>query len=154
MATFGTFVDGVSLKADELNDCFRLSSALPVVRQSATMALASTSKAFTFQVNKLVIFSCFLQIGASTGSTGVIMEVDLPVTAASSSVRVIGSGRFQDNSANDATLIRVVQVSTTRMAFLTETTTSLTTFLGQTGGPNTPLGQNDVLSLFIMYEAA
>jgi hypothetical protein len=155
MATFGTFVDDVSLKATELNDCFRLSSTVPSLTQSATMALSTTSsRASAFTVNKLVIFTCYLQIQSGSGSSGTRIEVSLPVTAASNSVRVIGGGRFVDSSTTEETLLRAVQVSTTKIAFLTETTNSLTAYLGQTNGPNTALATSDVIQCFVMYEAA
>jgi hypothetical protein len=153
MATFGTFVDNVSLKASELNDCFKLTSFSPVVRQSVVVDQTNNSKGSYFQVNKIVICSirCPFQ---SSGTLNSRIELDLPVTAASSSVRVIGGGRIRDVTLNDFLLLRAVQISTTRVAFLSDTTNSLSTYLGQTDGPNMQLENGDNLIIYLMYEAA
>lgn len=153
MATFGTFVNGVPLKASELNDFFKVTTSLPTIRQSNTVTLNANAQGRYFQVNKTVLYGFYGQC-ESAGTVGNRIEVDLPVTAATNSVRVIGTGFFKDSSAVDCLLVRVVQVSTTRAAFLTEQTNSLTAFLGQTNGPAITLASGDILSCTFQYEAA
>lgn len=154
MATFGTFVDGDSLKASELNTLLVRTSFTPTVRQSNVMTLGVSNRVgFYQQVNKVV----FCQINAVIESSGVSnnrVEVTLPVTAATNSVRVIGHGYIEDDSANDVLRVAVVQVSTTRAALLAQDSTSLTTYLGQTGGPTFTFAIGDSLGLNFVYEAA
>lgn len=156
MATFGTFVDGATLKAAELNDLLKPTSFTPVLRQSNTVTTQATQRVGLYQVvNKLV----FVQVNAvvNAGSSGTAnnrIEVDLPVTAAANSVRVIGCGYIEDDSAADVFRVAVVQVSTTRVAFLAEASTSLSTYVGQTGGPTLTLAELDSVGFSIVYEAA
>lgn len=153
MATFGTFVDGTTLKASELNDLFKKTSFVPVLRQSNTVSTETNRRGLYFSVNKVVVADVY--VSATTGGTpNNAMEIDLPVTAASSSIRVIGHGHFRDSSASDFILVRAVQVSTTRMAFITETSDSLTAYLGTTNGPAITLASGDILTITIQYEAA
>ncbi len=153
MATFGTFVDGVSLKASELNDFFERSVVVPTLRQNVTITGIAGNDMFYYVVNKVVYG--FLRVGGnSAGTAGTRIEVDLPVTAASSSVRVIGSGYFRDASPVSVRVVRIVQVSTTRMAFLTDTATSLTSYLGTTNGPAVTLAANDYIGGSFVYKAA
>mgnify|MGYP000293565503 CR=1 FL=1 len=154
MATFGTFVDGTSLKASELNDLFRQksdASGTPVYQSGIVTQGAGSLRYFT--VAKFVIGFFYASISGA-GTAGNRIEAALPVTAASSSVRVIGSGLFRDNSPLGFRAIRVVQYSTTRMAFLTDTATSLTSYLGTTNGPAVTLANNDQLFGSFIYEAA
>jgi hypothetical protein len=153
VATFGTFVDGVSLKASELNDFFISTSVVPTLRQNVTITGIAGNSISYFVVNK-VVYGFFRAGGNSAGTAGNRIEVDLPVTAASSSVRVIGSGFFRDASPVSVRVVRIVQVSTTRMAFLTDTATSLTSYLGTTNGPAVTLAANDYVCGSFVYEAA
>lgn len=154
MATFGTFVDGVSLKASEINGLFSSVVSLPVIRQPAIVLGRSTVVGRYFIVNKLVFYS-FTWATSNTGTANNRIELDLPVTAASNSMRVIGSGIYGDSGASPSNFrVAIVQYSTTRAAFLSETTTSLTTYVGQTNGPGLTLANNDSFSGFIVYEAA
>jgi len=153
MATFGTFVDGATLKASELNDLFIRTSFTPVIRQSASITTSGAPTGFYQRVNKLIL----CQIALTTGNPGTAnnrIEIDLPVTAATNAERVIGFGYMEDDSANDVLRVAVVRVSTTRVAFLAEGSTSLTTYVGQTGGPTFTIDSGDRFSLNIVYEAA
>jgi hypothetical protein len=153
VATFGTFVDGVSLKASELNDFFASKVIVPTLRQGVTITGIQGNNIFYYVVNK-VVYGFFTVGGNSAGTAGTRIEVDLPVTATSSSVRVIGSGFFRDASPVSVRVVRIVQVSTTRMAFLTDTATSLTSYLGTTNGPAVTLAANDYVCGSFVYKAA
>lgn len=152
MATFGTFVDAVSLKASELNTLFQRTAFNPVMRQSNT--ISQSGAAFYFQVNKVVV--CTINfIAGSTGTAGNQVELDLPVTSSSGASRVIGYGYFFDfGAANPVRILRVVRISTTRVAFLTETATTMTQYLGLTNGPAITIASNDRVFCTFAYEAA
>jgi hypothetical protein len=155
MATFGTFVDGVSLKASEINGLFTSVQSLPVIRQPGVILASSGVLGRYFIVNKLVFYNFNWRTTAGSGSANNRIELDLPVTAASNSMRVIGQGLYSDFGGSPSTFrVAIVQVSTTRAAFLSETTTSLTTYVGQTNGPGFTIGDNDSLSGTIVYQAA
>lgn len=152
MATFGTFVDNTTLKASELNGFLDLVLFEPVLRQSSAIA-TGVDNGYYWRVNKLVCAAFWTGIDG-TGTAGQPILVDLPVTAATNSFRVIGTGVFQDSSANNMRLLRVVQYSTTRAAFLTAEATSMTAYFGAANGPNTAVGIGDNLQFTITYEAA
>lgn len=153
MATYGTFVNGVSLKASEANDFFTEVAFTPVLRQSNVITAGNRNGAY-FQVNKLVICSFLFGAGGpGTGSNRI--ELDLPVTAASSSVEVIGQGFYFDAGAADPIILfRIVQFSTTRAAFLTDSGTSMTSYLGLANGPAITVANTDALLGTFIYEAA
>jgi hypothetical protein len=153
VATYGTFVDNTTLKASELNNFFVSTTFTPVLRQSSSLPIQSNHYGVYFQVNKLV-FCIIHALPTASGTPGQRIEFDLPVTAASSSVRVIGRGYFNDDSASRVYRLAVVQYSTTRAAFISEDANSLTAYLGTTGGPNTALANADAIGLNICYEAA
>lgn len=153
MATFGTFVDGNSLSASELNSFLGKTNFTPVVTQTVSLDRLAVSYARYFQVNKLVFFQMYFGAN-STGTANSRIEFDLPVTASSGSARVIGSGTIFDNSASDLIRVTAVRVSTTKGAFFTDSSTSLTTYLGQTGGPTLTLSLDDYLYVNVIYEAA
>jgi hypothetical protein len=153
MATYGTFVDDTTLKAAELNDFFPSVSVVPVLRQPSSVTITAARYAKYFVVNKTVFYVAHMILFAG-GTGGQRIEVDLPVAAASSSVRVIGHAYINDDSANRIYRCSVVQFSTTRAAFLSNDATSLTAYLGTSGGPNIALANNDVVSINICYEAA
>lgn len=160
MATFGTFTNGVSLKASEMNDLLVAVSSAPVIRQPNIIPARTTTGSAAvgkyFIVNKLVIYSFFWR--AASGQVGTAnnrIELDLPVTAASNSMRVIGSGIYTDGIVPPTySRMAIVQYSTTRAAFLSETTTSLTTYVGQTNGPTLTINDGHQFSGNIVYEAA
>jgi hypothetical protein len=152
MATYGTFVDGVSLKAAEANDFFKWTTFTGVVKQSVTLS-ASTNTCRYAQVNKLIHVSFYFVI-SSTGTTGNRVEVNLPVTAASSSIRTVGFGTIRDQSALTTYNVVPVLNSTTTVAFLSTSATSLTNYFGVTGGPTVTLASSDTVRCSIVYEAA
>lgn len=154
MATFGTFVDGVSLAASELNSLLKNTTFTPTFRQSVTITTSSQTRPANYQqVNKMIF--CHVQaLATGAGTANNRIEFDLPVTAAANAERVIGGGFIYDDSATDVIRVAVVRVSTTRVSFLTNLSTSLTTYLGQTGGPTLTIAANDRFSLFMRYEAA
>ena len=153
MAGFGTFVDDVSLKASELNTFFATTSFSPQITQSNTVSMAGQAQGHYFRVNKVVV--CTVNaLCASTGTGGNRIELTLPVTASSSSVRTIGYGYLFDFSGVGVRLMRAVQFSTTRAAFLTGNATSLTSYAGLTNGPAFTVGDNDRFFCVLQYEAA
>jgi len=153
MATFGTFVDGVTLKASELNDLFIRTSFTPVLRQPASISVLGGRIGFYQRVNDLIL--CQINVSATNiGTANNRIEIDLPVTAATNAERVVGFGFIEDDSANVCYRVAVVRVSTTRVAFLAEGSTSLTTYVGQTGGPTLTIDTGDTVSLNIVYQAA
>lgn len=155
MATFGTFVDGVSLKASEINGLFTSVQSLPVIRQPGIIAASSGVTGRYFIVNKLVFYRFSWSTLSGSGTANNRIELDLPVTAASNSMRVIGQGYYNDFGGSPTNFrVAIVQVSTTRAAFLSETTTSLTTYVGQTNGPGFTIEASDFLSGTIVYQAA
>jgi hypothetical protein len=154
MATYGTFVDDVSLKFSEVNDFFTAQTEpFPVLTQGVSVTYANDRLMAYYKVNKFVNGNFFFNV-TGTGTLGSRIEVSLPVTAASSSVRLIGEALISDISALQYRVCRIVRISTTRMAFLTDSATSLTTYLGQTNGPNIRLASNDILLGSFRYEAA
>ena len=153
MATYGTFADDTTLKASELNEFFPSVTVFPIIRQSGTLATLNSRYGRYFVVNKTVFYVAHM-ILSQNGTGGQRVEIDLPVTAASSSVRVIGHGYINDDSANRIYRCSVVQFSTTRAALLSNDATSLTAYFGTTGGPNTGLAVDDAVGINICYELA
>ena len=152
MATYGTFVDGVSLKASEANDFFEWTVFTPVLRQSNVVSLNQAIGQYA-RVNDVVIAAIFVQANAG-GTLNNRIEIDLPVAAASTNRRVIGFGATRDSSASDFFLVSAVQYSTTRVAFLSNTGTSLTSYVGTTNGPAITLANGDSIQCLLTYEAA
>jgi hypothetical protein len=154
MATYGTFVDDVSLKASEANDFLSWVNFTPVLRQSVTVSTFTTGRIARYaQVNKLVIVQFYLLItGAGTPNNAI--EMNLPVTASSSSIRVVGSAWFLDGSVSDVINCVPVLNSTTTFRFLANAGTSLTSYVGLTGAPSLTLASNDFFQGYLMYEAA
>lgn len=153
MATYGTFADGVSLKAAEANDFFKWTSFTPVVKQSNTVSTSGVSLGKYAKVNKLVVVYIDLRI-ISSGSSNQPIEVDLPVAASSSSIRVIGTARFFDLSVGNLFLAVPVLNGVNTLRFLSNTSTSLTTFVGLTNGPALTLASGDTIFMRLMYETA
>jgi len=153
MATYGTFVDNVTLKASELNSFFDVVQVTPVIRQPSALNVLNAF-AFYYRVNKIVVFRGSVFINTGSGTSGQRVEVDLPIAAASNSMKVIGNGFFHDDSVDNYVRLAAVQFSTTRIAFLTNDANSSTAYLGTTGGPNTALTGNDLFGFIVCYEAA
>jgi hypothetical protein len=151
MATFGTFTDGSVLKAVEMNDMFAANTFTPVVRQDNLITNGTVSAARYLQVNKLVL--CMFTLGlTSSGGANNRIEVDFPITAKSNSFNVIGSGYYFSSST--FRLLRVVQYSTTRMAFFGQPANSLTAYWGTTAGGGTQIANGHTIGAVVMYEAA
>jgi hypothetical protein len=151
MATFGTFTDGSVLKATEMNGMFVATTFTPVVRQSGIITNGTVNVARYFQVNKLVMCAVTLSL-SSAGSANNRIEIDLPVTAKANSFNVIGSGYY--SAVSVVRTLRVVQYSTTRMAFFGEPANSLTAYWGTTAGGGTTIASGHAIGAVIMYEAA
>jgi hypothetical protein len=157
MATYGTFVDGVSLKSSEFNDFLVWKTFSFSIRQGAISLTSASTFAKYAQVNKLVFFTASGTVQA-VGTANTAVEFVLPVTAAASTQTVIGSAFIKDNDTGGGTsdIIRLVPVmsSTTRVKFLADDSTSTTIYLGQTDGPTFQFGLNDNFGIFGVYEAA
>lgn len=127
MATYGTFVDGVTLKASEANDFFIEKGASTGITQGVTPVQNISTRYFV--VNKLVVVvgNTFFSGGGTPGS---VIEMTLPVTASSGASRVIGSAKYQDLVNDVIYVLRIVRTSTTKAQFLSEGGTSLTDRFG------------------------
>ena len=158
MATYGTFADGVPLKASELNSLLKWASFSGTTRQSVTLNKGPIGLSRYATVNKTV-FVAYHAVFFSDGTEDNPLEVDLPITAATSNIRVVGSGYFNDLSFDGIIYnLRPVLSSTTTLQFLSNTGTSLTSRFGVnpdvrvSGSAISEVG--DALSFGIMYEAA
>jgi hypothetical protein len=153
VATYGTFVDGVTLKASEANDFLVWKSFTPVIRQPGSLTFTGTGPNRYCQVNKLVIaiynFGVF-----NNGTSNTRIEVDMPVTAAAGSGFCIGQALFLRPSPIDYIRINPIQFSTTRIAFLSGDANSTTAYFGTTAGGGPTLANSDVFRIVVMYEAA
>ena len=152
MATYGTFVNGVSLKAAEANDFLTWTTFTGVLKQSVTVS-TSTNRCRYARVNDLVIVSIFFTV-SSGGTANNRIEINLPITAATASSRTIGFGLLRDQSALTTYLAVPVLNSTTTMVFLSSSATSLTTYVGMTNGPALQLAADDTVNTTIVYQAA
>jgi hypothetical protein len=154
MATYGTFVDNVSLKAAEANDFFDWVDFTPVLKQNVTVSTNTVGRVARYaRVNKLIIVNIVASC-TSAGTANNAIEINLPVTASSSSMRVVGSGAFQDASPSGFVLSVAVLNSTTTCRFLSDQGTSLTSYVGLTGAPGLTLAGSDVIRFSLMYETA
>lgn len=152
MATYGTFVDDVSLRASEANDFF----AKLTNTTGATQGVTPTQSGSTlyFVVNKLV-YGFGRRNFQTAGTAGSAIEITLPVTASSGSFRVIGAGQFIDSINDLRYRLAVVKTSTTKAQFLSETGTSLTNRFGNNPGVTIQAGSFGAVLLFsFCYEAA
>lgn len=152
MATYGTFVDGVTLKASEANDFFGELSNTAGATQGVTPSQTGTTSYFV--VNKLV-FGYGNRSFTTAGTAGSAIEITLPVTASSSLLQVIGSGVFVNQITNVTYPLIVMKTSTTRAQFLSEEGTSLTNRFGNDPGVTIPAGSfGAVLRFTFSYKAA
>jgi len=151
VATYGTFVDGVALTAAEINDFFvwKTYNTGSNTRQNNIGVAASNIIAKYAVVNKTVYYSLWSVFSLGPGAGAITLE--LPVTAAANSVRVIGSGYVFDASANDFIRLSVVRTSTTRASLLSNTGTSLSAYFGT--NPTFTFAASDAISVLIAYEA-
>lgn len=152
MATYGTFVNGVSLKAAEVNDFFVWTTFTGVLKQPGTLSTSNNVCRYA-RVNDLVHVSYwFIALSAGTASNSV--EVNLPITAATTSSRTVGFGSIRDDSTSTTYNVVPVLNSTTTVRFLTSSATSLTSYFGLTNGPAITLASGDSLTFSVVYEAA
>lgn len=144
----GTWSAGDILTAADLNAIGTWTSYTPTVFQP-TAVTATVNYAKYVQINKMVVLNVDISVtGTGTGSTEIL--IDTPVTAVSGSGR--GAGFFYDSSATDVRLIHVNLDSTTRIRMVVEAGTSTTDGLGL--NPNLTLGNGDVISFSIVFQAA
>ena len=149
MATYGTFVDGVTLKASELNNFLSRTTYTPVATQGVPLTFSAQSRYYV--VNKVVFWNGnFTFSSAGTASNALVFN--LPVTASSGSFRAIGFCRFFDDNTTDVKLLTVVKASTTTIQFLSNDGTSLTNRFGV--NPAVTIANDDVIAFNIVYEAA
>jgi hypothetical protein len=154
MATYGTFVDDVSLKASEINDFFTWVNFTPVLKQNVTVSTTTATRIARYaRVNKLIMVYFSLPV-SGTGTANNAIEINLPVAASTSSIRVVGSARFFDQNALDTFNFVPVLNSTTTFRFLANAGTSLTSYVGLTGAPGLTLASGDSIRVSLMYETA
>ncbi len=135
----GTWSPGDVLTAADLNAIGVWTSYTPTLTQSVART-ATVNYAKYMQINDVVCANIDLTC-TTTGSLANV-TVSLPVSVASTSP--IGSGLFFDSSAS-TTSILAVNASGTSATFYADGSTALL---------NTTLGNNDVISFSIVYEAA
>jgi hypothetical protein len=153
MATYGTFVDAVTLKASEANDFLVWKTFTPVIRQPSSLSFTGSGPNRYCQVNKLVI-AVFTFGPSLTGTSNTRIEIDMPVTAAAGSGFVIGGGYFIRSSPFDIIRITAVQFSTTRIALYSDAANSTTAYFGTTAGGGTTTAGGDSYKVVVMYKAA
>lgn len=142
----GTWSAGDILSASDLNAIGVWTSYTPVLAQNG-IRTATVNYAEFCQINKLVFCNVDLTCTA-TGSAGSGITVTLPITSVGSSSGY-GSGIFYDSSATDVRLVFAFAGTTTVSFRANDSTTGL---LGVT--PSVALGNDDVISFSIVYEAA
>jgi hypothetical protein len=153
MATYGTFVDGVTLKASEANDFFKKATVSTGITQGVTPGQNTSTRYFV--VNKLVVVVGRASFSTPGGTSGSVVEMTLPVTASSGSFRVIGSARYEDFVNDVVYVLRIVKTSTTKAQFLSEGGTSLTDRFGINPAVTIQTGSfGSTLSYHLIYEAA
>ena len=121
----------------------------PAVTQSGAVT-ATTTYAKYMRIQKLVIASAYMSI-TGTGTANNAVEMSLPITAASSSAQIIGSGIIFDDSATKVYVVSAAIYSTTKAIFYADQ-------MG-TGGvwgvdPNLALANADQVRVLLTYEAA
>ena len=152
MATYGTFVDGVSLKAVEANDFLTWTTFTPVLKQSGNLSFSTRTCRYA-KVNKFVIASYYFVI-SSSGTTGVEIIGDLPVNAVSTSIEACGIGRIFDTSITTNYQPIPVINTTSTFSFISSLSTSLTDYVGKTGVLPIQLASGDEVAAILFYEAA
>jgi len=150
MATFGTFVDGSTLKANELNDFFRVVSSTSVgVSQGVSLSTSNVISRY-WMVNKVVFWNFIFTI-TSGGTISNPIVLNLPVAASSDSFRTVGSARYFLAGAG-VKVLTAVKASTTTLQFYADNGTSLTNRFGVS--PVRTAQNGDNLSGTVVYEAA
>jgi hypothetical protein len=150
VATYGTFVDNVTLKADEANDFFKTVSSTVTASQGVDLTIGNIVSRY-YKVNKIIIwvFNCTI---ATAGTASNNLIVGLPVTASSGSFRCVGFARYFDSSAGQVYVLTPVKTSTTQIQFYADSGNSLTNRFGIS--PAVTAASPDSIAGWIMYEAA
>jgi hypothetical protein len=154
MATYGTFVDNTTLKANELNDFFKVvsSTSASSINISQGVTLSTTQINSRYWIVNKVVFWNFIFAITTSGTASNPFVLNLPVAASSDSFRAVGSARFFDASASDVKLIIPVKASTTTLQFYADDGTSLTDRFGV--NPAVTAANGDSVSGTVVYEAA
>lgn len=142
----GTWSAGDILTASDLNAIGVWTSYTPTLDQNGTRT-ATINYAEYCQINKIVFCNVDLTC-TTTGSAGNAISVTLPVTGVASNAG-FGSGIFYDSSATD---VRIVDVGAGGSSVSFRANDSTNNVVGVT--PSVALGNNDVISFSIVYEAA
>ena len=121
----------------------------PVVSQPGSITLTTSYGKYT-QINKTIIAQMFVVI-TGTGTSATSIFVSLPVTAAGSEGRSVGSGMFYDASANSIYVVSAQMQTTTTVSLYSDLTSSSSLF---GVAPNIALAANDQIRLTFTYEAA
>lgn len=152
MATYGTFVDGNTLKASEANDFFKKVTVSTGITQGVTPGQSTQTKYFV--VNKLVVVVGRAQFSGG-GTPGSAIEMTLPVTASSGAFRVIGAATYNNVVGDLQYVLSVVKTSTTKAQFLSDAGTSLTDRFGNNPAVTIQSGSfGSVMTYQLIYEAA
>jgi hypothetical protein len=146
----GTWSPGDILTADDLNAIGAWESYTPVLTQNGARTATVNYSKYVL-INTLVIVNVDLTC-TDTGSAGNIISVSTPLTAVAGTGR--GSGFFFDSSANDIVLLSSLVQTTTTFSFFAEASTSAVLGQGLGNNPSVALGNNDVISFSIVYQAA
>lgn len=142
----GTWSAGDILTASDLNAIGVWTSYTPTLDQNGTRT-ATINYAEYCQINKTVFCNVDLTC-TTTGSAGNAITVTLPVAGVATDAGH-GSGIFYDSSATDVRVV-YVDVGATGVSFRANDSTN--NAVGVT--PSVALGNNDVISFSIVYEAA
>jgi hypothetical protein len=140
----GTWQPGDVLTAADLNAIGTWTSYTPTLTQSVART-ATVDYAEYAQINKMIAANVSLTC-TTTGSLANI-RVSLPVNFINQALdlTLVGSGIFFDSSATTTSVLGVVASNISYVEFRADNSTALL---------NTTLGNGDVISFSIVYEAA
>jgi hypothetical protein len=140
----GTWQPGDVLTAADLNAIGTWTSYTPTLTQSVART-ATVDYAEYAQINKMIATNVSLTC-TTTGSLANI-RVSLPVNFINlaGDLTLVGSGIFFDSSATTTSVLGVVASNVSYVEFRADNSTALL---------NTTLGNGDVISFSIVYEAA
>lgn len=145
----GTWAAGDILTAADLNAIGTWNTYTPTLAQNGTRT-ATVNEAKYCLINKL----CFAIIDltcTTSGSATNRITVSLPVSVATASTSVMGSGFFYDLSATNIYIVSAVYQTSTTIKMVDDGSGSASGF-GQS--PDITLANGDVISLQLCYLAA
>jgi hypothetical protein len=120
----------------------------PTVTQLGTVTVTNNFARYA-RIQKLVVATTYLTV-TGTGTTNNAVIVSLPITCASVSSQIVGTGFIYDgNTANMYTVVAAIESTTTAGFYYTNPSGS---FFGQS--PNIALAVGDQLRFLFTYEAA